>query len=171
MENTLKKCRECFREKPTSEFHKDSRCSDGYSTICKECKRKYRTSGKYRQTERELEKTQQYKSRKQRYRSTLKGKFYKSLEHHRHRCNGEHSLTFAQWNTLLNLQGHCCAICKTKFTDNIKPVCDCIIPLAHGGMLTFENTQILCKSCNSKKGRKMFSGLINREKVKYLNQH
>lgn len=69
-------------------------------------------------------------------------------------------LTIEQWNKILNLQNNRCLICKRKFNSHLKPTRDHIIPVSKGGGLTFENTQALCRSCNSSKSAKLDKGLI-----------
>lgn len=50
--------------------------------------------------------------------------------------------------TLAERDGLYCRLCKS--TDHI--TIDHIIPIANGGINTLSNLQILCKSCNSRKG-------------------
>lgn len=162
-------CYKCKIVKPISEFHKDKNKSDGLMALCIKCKREYRTSAKYKEIERQLEKTPQYKLRKRRYYKTEKGKNYISLEEHRYRTRNTgnaHDLTSYQWQTILYMQDFRCAICRNPFTTQEPAERDCIIPLSKGGSLTFENTQALCCHCNSKKSTKLYSGLGNNWRAK-----
>lgn len=52
---------------------------------------------------------------------------------------------------LIERLGGKCAACGTKENLHL----DHIIPVCKGGMDYYDNMQVLCKSCNSKKGRKV----------------
>ena len=54
-------------------------------------------------------------------------------------------------NKLLNKYNFKCIYCKS--TENL--TIDHILPICRGGTHDFSNLQILCKSCNSKKGSKI----------------
>lgn len=66
--------------------------------------------------------------------------------------DGRSTLTLEQWNMILAIQGNMCGKCHKQFSESNKPHRDHIIPVVLGGALTFDNTQALCKSCNSSKG-------------------
>ena len=52
---------------------------------------------------------------------------------------------------LYNAYGKKCKYCKKKLlVDNI--VCDHVTPISHGGASVASNLQLICKSCNVKKG-------------------
>jgi hypothetical protein len=156
----MKLCRKCGIIKLKNEFNKDKFKRDGYYTMCKSCKRNYRISPKYRERERELEKTQPYKERQRRFYSTAKGKSYASLEEHRSSSSlsrNIHTLTHNEWNYIKDKQEHKCAICGVLETQETKLVHDCIIPLSKGGVFCFTNVQALCNHCNSVKGSKIYS--------------
>jgi len=141
-ERGTKVCRTCGIEKDLSEFNKDSCKSDGYYTMCKSCKRNYRTSEKYSAREKELAKTPRYRHRA-------------SLLMHRGRSSKIHTLTYNEWAFIQKKQDNKCAICGSK-----EPlVRDCMIPLSMGGTLSYENTQALCASCNNHKGAKAYGGI------------
>jgi 5-methylcytosine-specific restriction endonuclease McrA len=169
--NGIKICTKCNCAKSVSEFHKDKRNKDGLMIICIKCKREYRISPFYKAREKELEKTPRYKSRKKRFGITEKGKFNYSKEDHRsvsrkYNINVEHTLSFVEWNYILIMQNHRCAICMRVFSEDMKAQKDCIIPLSKGGALTFKNAQALCRHCNSSKNTSMYSGLGNRWRSK-----
>ena len=63
----------------------------------------------------------------------------------------EYTLTEEQWNKILQLQGYKCQKCKQPFTVDNPATRDHIIPMNCGGGLTRENTQALCRACNSRK--------------------
>jgi len=162
----LKICSKCKCVKPISEYSHVKKNPDGFEYMCKSCKRAYRTSPFYKERERQLEKTSEWKSRKYKYGSSPKGKNYKSKESHRQitRKLGstiEHTLSHIEWAHILTKQNNCCAVCRIEFNQTTPAVHDCIVPLSKGGALTFENTQALCLRCNAVKHTKIYSGLGN----------
>ena len=162
-------CSQCQTKKSISDFHKDRRNVDGLSGICKQCKRAYRISPAYRERERELERTPEYKARKKKYFASVKGKSYKSREHHIYKSRDKvHTLTYLQWQYIISMQNNRCAICNTPFSEEIPPVRDCMIPLSKGGSLTLGNTQAVCCRCNSVKGTKAYCGTGNRWRGIYI---
>ena len=52
---------------------------------------------------------------------------------------------------LLVVQDYTCPDCLELFTDELQPTLDHILPLSRGGLHTYDNTQLLCQSCNSRK--------------------
>lgn len=62
------------------------------------------------------------------------------------------SCTLAEIRELLySAYARKCKYCKRRLLiDNM--VCDHVTPISHGGDSTMENLQIICKSCNVKKG-------------------
>jgi hypothetical protein len=163
-----KKCNTCGIEKLVSDFSRDRHKHDGLCTVCKSCKRSYRISPEYKLRESELEKTKPYKDRMKKYYSSKLGRQYLARDAHRHRSDilaKEHSLTLKEWEYILDMQDHRCAICGCSNTLER----DCIIPISMGGVLCFDNTQAVCKHCNSVKGTKAYSGILgNRWRSKLL---
>lgn len=95
---------------------------------------------------------------KRKYRLSDKGKHAERRTHHKSRShlkNAISTLTINQWGTILKIQNNRCNVCNKKFTKKRIPTMDHIIPLSHGGDLTFENIQALCLSCNSRKQAKL----------------
>lgn len=170
-ENGIKICNKCKCAKPVIDFHKDKNRIDGLMQICITCKREYRISPFYKAREKELEKTQEYRNRKKTYFRTQNGKFQKSKEHHKYKTDLDlklqHDLTFKEWDCIVINQNNKCAICNTSFGYDCNPERDCIVPLSKGGYLTFNNTQALCKHCNSAKGTIVYSGLGNRWRLNF----
>ena len=68
-------------------------------------------------------------------------------------------LTAEQWLQILQVQDNCCNGCGISF-EKVKPCKDHIIPVANGGGLTKENIQALCQFCNSTKGPRSMSYLV-----------
>ncbi len=77
---------------------------------------------------------------------------YKRNRRARERGSGERH-TASDIVDLLVKQRHRCAICADKITEKTRQV-DHIMPLAREGSNGRRNLQLLCKSCNSKKGPK-----------------
>lgn len=63
------------------------------------------------------------------------------------------NITPAQWESLKKFYNYTCLRCGRKEPD-IKLTHDHVIPLSKGGLNALENSQCLCKSCNSSKGAK-----------------
>lgn len=171
----MKICTKCKIVKPISEYHKNKYTSDGLIGVCKICAREKRISKESKEKEKLRETTGKYKQRKVRYANTEKGKLYFSKEAHRYitRLYGrkiEHTLTIDEWKSILEGQCNRCAICNVDFDFMITPEKDCIIPMSKGGALTFDNTQALCKHCNSVKRTKIYSGLGNRWRKSITNE-
>lgn len=90
------------------------------------------------------------------YYQTERGFFLCKLKNHRRRMRlkvlkTEDDLTLAQWQKILMTQKGKCNLCHKKFSKRSIPTIDHIIPIFHGGLLTSDNIQALCKSCNSSK--------------------
>lgn len=65
------------------------------------------------------------------------------------------TLIEAQWKGILAAQEGRCACCKVGFDETCQATLDHIVPMSKGGILSLENTQALCLSCNSSKGDKV----------------
>ena len=59
----------------------------------------------------------------------------------------------ADWfDAQLERQHGCCERCDRRFTADLRPTLDHVVPLARGGVHAPENCQLLCGPCNSSKG-------------------
>ena len=162
-------CYKCKIEKPLSDFHKDKSKPDGHMCLCIKCKREYRISPFYKERERQLEKTPRYKARVRKYQTTDKGWFAESKIRHIVRSPIQrqlHTLTFDELCEIKSKQNNKCAICGLE--HKLEP--DCIIPLCVGGSLSFDNVQLVCRRCNTKKNRRIYSGLSGNRWRKLLLQ-
>lgn len=56
------------------------------------------------------------------------------------------NVTKEELKQLFETQDKCCAICKSKLTQNAH--IDHIIPVSYGGLTEIENLQFLCEMCN-----------------------
>lgn len=124
--------------------------------------RKYRSSHKIEIAEKNGKYYQSHKTeeseRGRKYRLTEKGKLSRKRRNHNRRArikNTKANLTIEQWDKILTIQKNKCNICKKKFITKRLPTMDHIVPLSHGGNLSFENVQALCQSCNSRKYNKL----------------
>lgn len=166
----MKMCTRCNQEKEYSDFSKDKSRSDGYSYVCKECRKEISISRKQstqaymkeyyirNKTKRSeyYENTKEYiKEYKKSYKATDKGKIAKRRDNAKRRRSKVNTpkqllLTVNQWNFVLDLFSSCCACCGKS--ENI--TIDHIIPLSKGGLDTVFNVQPLCVNCNSSKSAK-----------------
>ncbi len=93
-------------------------------------------------------------SRNSRWRATERGRHYhRAYEASRPRKD-RRMLSFEDWSSILKTQSFKCNICGRDFCDSLPPQRDHIYPRILGGLLTKENTQALCKPCNTRKGAK-----------------
>ena len=176
-----KRCVKCNGEKALKLFYRDKTKKDGHSSECKECDNKrfqeYRQKHKkkiavrrrkYRKRNKEKicnDYQAYYKENKEailknhhNYRLTENGKLASARARHNRRTHLKTAianLTIDQWDKILTMQNNRCNICGRKFIKKRLPTTDHIIPLSRGGNLTFENTQALCGSCNSRKHAKL----------------
>jgi len=127
MSHNNKKCTECKKRKPLSEFYKAKTTKDGLCCHCKACVSKY--GKQHRQTE--AGKATSKKVRKK-YNTSEKGKAARR-RHNKRYCNTEKSkttnrrcrlkrkydITPEQYDKMFKKQKGCCAICK-KSRSNFK---------------------------------------------------
>lgn len=99
-----------------------------------------------------------YKLEYKMWSSTEHGKLLNSLKSQRRRARIRelpNTLLPKDVLELLNIQDGRCADCSTPFSESCRYEIDHIVPVILGGGLTKENTQLLCRSCNAKKGTKV----------------
>lgn len=178
----MKRCCHCKEMKSLDCFSKDKHTKDGLKKTCKDCSsfaykvyhqshpekalertRKWRLLPENKKKNCEVakryywknpiisriksnlkKKTELGKARVRRYNNNRRDRFLKQ----------ENTLDVDDVSLLLRVQDYMCACCKKEFSDNLPYTVDHIIPLSKGGGLTLKNTQLLCRSCNSKKNNK-----------------
>lgn len=112
------------------------------------------SSKKYRENNKEI-----IVIKKAEFTRTPAGKAMKKRDYYKRKSykeNTECTLTMEQEQRKLSEQENKCAgfphgCCTVTFNENNVPTLDHIISLKLGGTHTYENTQWLCRSCNSKK--------------------
>lgn len=148
-------CRKCGKEKPSSEFHRDSKRSSGLHPYCKLCVRAYHDTiaPVLRQRNRDWqqansEKVVQY-SRKWAQNNPIKQR----AGQHRRRAlvrGSGGSFTADEWQALCDWFGNKCLACGA-----LKITIDHVVPIVQGGTNGIENLQPLCGSCNASKNDRM----------------
>lgn len=92
---------------------------------------------------------------KRAYNRTPRGRVVRARISHKRRAvvlGTPCTLTVHEWLFILRVQDHRCAKCGQPFTDELRPSCDHVVPVAAGGSLTYDNCQALCSPCNASKG-------------------
>ena len=171
-----KRCTKCGDEKPTTEFHRDSRAKDGLQAQCKDCKAEYwRQHGpQYRATHKE----EQSEYDKQ-WREADLERYIDKDRHTTIKCRRIHpnatQVPFKRLDLYVRDLGHCqaeeclCpdgrAIHKLDW-DNANPwgfEVDHIVPLKWRGWDTIENCQSTHRRCNV--GRNKLKLVVQRFRV------
>jgi len=129
----------------------------------KESRKRYNASTNGKLVSKKLNATPGYKQRRKEYEKTPNGKIAASKKDHKRRSLSESvpaTLTLEEWSEILKIQKNRCAICGKEFGEDLKPTKDHIIPVIMKGHLSMDNVQATCKSCNSSKSDKAYTGLI-----------
>lgn len=182
----MKVCTKCNNDKEDSEFYKNKRF--GLTHWCKSCfrqseyERKQNNPSEFAQQSRDKVKRSYYahhEKSKQRlrlraasdwgkqyqyyWRQTPKGKIQvaRNNANRREFTKRDEKLTLADIEKLIIQQRNQCNGCRNPFSD-LKPyTIDHIYPVSLGGLLTKDNVQLLCRSCNSKKGNRITKEMTN----------
>lgn len=150
-----KRCAKCGETKTLTEFYKNTNRKDGLDNQCGQCRREMRASriDSARASSRAWKKSHEAESREiqRKWRQTPNGKRYASHHNRLRRANtGRGDITPAQMFELYDRQKHC-AYCNRRFTAQLLPTIDHVIPLSKGGLHTINNLVLACKSCNCRK--------------------
>ncbi|MBA7573652.1 HNH endonuclease [Candidatus Atribacteria bacterium 1244-E10-H5-B2] len=124
--------------------------------ILKQCK-EYRESHIKIIREKDLE-------RKRNYSKTENGKATHQRAKYRRRTilkNTINTLTAQEWLDILVKHDCRCIYCGKKLIDSFDTTRDHVIPISKGGNNVKENIVPACKSCNSKKGKKIMETPVN----------
>ncbi len=172
-----KKCTRCKHEKPLDQFSKRGD-SDRPRSHCNQCKKL--AQEEYRERNREKVKAGSTNYRKRlgaslnkrirqwrkrnpdrdraihsKWKANHKDAVNASTHRRRAQIKGNGgSYTAAEWQAIKAAQDHRCLMCGRREPE-IKLTVDHVIPVSQGGPNTADNIQGLCKSCNSKKHRKV----------------
>ena len=132
----MKQCSKCETIKTLEEFHKNARSPDGFHSICRECKNA-QAREKYHEGNVE-ERPKGFDARKNHLKKT-------------------YGITLEQYNSLLEKQDYCCAVCG-KHQDEEKKR----LSVDHNHY-TGEIRGLLCTMCNYRHvGRHRDSSLLRR---------
>lgn len=157
----VKTCPKCKQEKSVSEFHRDKNRKDGYTSLCKSCKKGYHQ---------EYERSEKCKKVRQKYAQTPKGKLIHRKIWQRKRAikkavNFWLPFDTIFWNFKLKLTKGYCPSCG-RYIGIDKLSMDHIFPLSKSGFHIGWNTMPLCGSCNSLKwNRNLFEFYLYYQKA------
>ena len=115
-------CKTCSEEKPFDEFPKNKMYKDGIRPHCIECRRKY-----------ELESFHKHKHKRP----------YQYEYHRNNKLKSIYGISYAEYLTMLEAQGGCCAICGTSDTGKRKA-----FAVDHNHT-TGKVRGLLCSNCNT----------------------
>lgn len=179
-----KQCRRCLEVKPFELFANNKQHKDGRDSYCKECRNKWAQEHSEQMVENAArwnkdhpEEAKKHKAKYQknhREKLTLLNKVYRLLNIEKSRASSnrwkkEHpeywknrrarekgsgeKITEQEINEMKKKYNYTCLRCGLREPE-IKLTHDHVLPLSKGGKNTIENSQPLCKSCNSIKGAK-----------------
>ena len=174
LENGLRTCTKCCKNKNIEDYPKDKRCHLGHTRTCKECvynskdKEVQKKLGKqWYQNNRELcigRQKNRYEENKEklraygRHHAKENPEIYKAARHRRRKHveeNGNNNLTAKQIVYLFDLQDFC-TYCHSKENLTI----DHILPISKGGQNTLANITVACGSCNNSKRAKLLDEFL-----------
>lgn len=149
-------CTRCMDVKSDNQFPKATQKTTGISSWCLTCMSEIHLQIKEEGPEKIKE---MWNKAGKQYRGTLKGKANMKRGNHirKARIRGlktEATLTANDIKIQLRLQNNKCAICGKPFNETNPPTTDHIVSVVDKGPLTPWNTQQVCGSCNSSKGKK-----------------
>jgi len=175
---TTKVCTVCGKEKDLSEFNWKNRAKGYRKSACRECTTKADAQWKAANIDHVRQKDAEYRAKRRmelvekqhkwreanpdRYRQ-IHSKWKRNnkdtvnaLTHKRRAqiAGGEGSYTAADWEAIKQRQDYRCLFCGKREPD-ITLTVDHIVPVSQGGSSYPDNLQGLCKSCNSKKWKRI----------------
>lgn len=135
MKSKTKICKRCRETKPVSSFSKDTRYKDGYYYYCRMCKNEIGKNYRERLGKREI------KNR------TLQDRY---------------GITINEYDKLLDMQNHCCAICQKHITETGQGL---HVDHCH---ITGRIRGLLCNSCNGGLGNFKDDTSLLESAIEYL---
>ena len=159
----LSKCTKCHHWLDASSFDNDLSCPEGQSFQCRQCILKQTPCYITEKQEKLSARHKAYNAARSEHNAQYRKVYYR-VNHHRLILKAHarrrvydpalDTLTGPEWKQILVDQGGLCAKCKGQFNSTFIPTRDHILPVIKGGYLTRENTQALCRGCNTSKGTK-----------------
>jgi hypothetical protein len=144
----MKTCNKCFVEKDDGEFRKKKSTKDGLSNTCKDCQK-------------EIDKKTHERLRESRV-ASMKTNYEKiKLKSH---YKTKYGITVADYNSMFEKQGGCCAICGVHQDNTFKRFC-----VDHNHE-TGQVRGLLCHNCNSALGNFMDSVDNLNNAISYLKE-
>lgn len=153
----MKKCSRCGQEKPTSDYHKDGRNSDGLCGWCKPCKVGY--ARKYRDENLDKVRESQRRSR------NSNPRVYRNKQ-----LLWTFGITLEQYEQMLEDQGGVCAVCgktENEIHPQSKKVRNLNVDHCHQ---TGRVRGLLCNSCNRGIGLLNDDPAVLRQALAYLEK-
>jgi 5-methylcytosine-specific restriction endonuclease McrA len=171
-------CKTCGEVKPAAEFYKNTTLSDGLSSSCKVCKRRYAKSYRTEHAEEHRASAREYYQRHKEERAAYYAKWrlgnldalaayhrqwrrdnpdivrqQRKVANARRRARvaqADGDFTPTEWAALCEQYGYVCLACG-RGEPEVKITPDHIVPLANGGSNGIDNIQPLCWGCNASK--------------------
>lgn len=146
----MKICTKCLQEKPMTAYSKDSRNSDGFKCMCKECINEYKRS--WERSNPEIKAKAKARciewNKKNRKKSRENSKKYR-IENKKRNRNKElmkkYGIDLMDYDSLYSYQNGKCAICQ-KSCPSRGP--DCLF-VDHEHVGNMEVRGLLCRNCNT----------------------
>lgn len=149
-----KKCSKCREWRPLEQYRNTTITSDGKTSWCKPCNKKYRAAHYIKNREMLLACQRDYLNDHPRYwaRPTQRAARIEGVKRRRARTKSFEAIKVNEWLDTLTLFDNKCAYCgkDSELTQ------DHIIPVSKGGKHTVDNLIPACKGCNASKLNKGF---------------
>lgn len=172
----MKRCYICGNHKPLEAFHFLKKSKDGRKSGCKECRseqaRQWRLNNhdlalakgkeaRIRNRTKDLVAKQRWREKHPEHQKRLVSEWARRFPEKRnsitrnyrarkHGASGTH--TYADIKRLMLKQGGRCVLCETRL---MRYHVDHVVPLARGGGNGPDNLQLLCPTCNHRKGARI----------------
>ena len=160
----LRRCPACKEWLSISCFGSNKSTPDGKHTACAKCSREQVKKYYAENIDKVRARDKAYRDANPDLRSFFWKRYYENNEDkltikshaaRKNRSSQPDTLTGMEWREIIGKQNNSCGKCKRKFSKDLPPTRDHIVPLSKGGLLTKENCQALCRACNTSKGTKI----------------